>query len=161
MAQGQYTRIEAVDVARQLELCGEAFYDEAMRHADDPEVERLLRHLRDEERAHGRAFDRLLEGIEEAEGDWRDGEQYAAWMRGFAIRRVFPDRRGARAVVRTLDGNLGLIDQAIRFERQTIEFLEQLRALVRPDEQDVVDSLIAEEREHERLLQERRDRLQG
>ena len=159
MTQGQYTRTEVVDVARQLELCGEAFYDEGLRHARDPEVKTLLRHLRDEEKAHGRSFDRLLAGIEEAEGEWRDGPEYSAWMRGFAIHQVFPDPAGARAVVRGLSDDAALLDHAIGFEQQTVEFFEHLRDMVRAEDKAVIESLIDEEREHERLLRERRARL--
>ncbi len=160
MSEGRYTRIEAVDVARQLEACGEAFYDAARKHARDGEVEALLRHLRDEERAHSRAFDALLAGIEEAQGDWRADPAYETWMRAFAVRRVFPDPEHARSQVERLDDR-GLLGLAIRFEQQTIEFLEQLRSQLAPGEEAVIDTLIAEERQHERLLRARVERLHG
>ncbi len=161
MSQGQYTRIEAVDVARQLELCGEAFYDEAMRHADDPSVQKLLEHLRDEERNHSRSFERLLASVQEAQGEWREQPEYQTWMASFARRRVFPSPEKAREAVASLSSSIELIDHAIRFEQQTVEFLEHLRGLVRTEDKDVIDALIAEEREHERLLRDRRARLEG
>lgn len=154
MSGGQYTRIEAVDVARQLEVCGEAFYEAARLHAQDDQVASLLSHLRDEERAHSRTFDALLASVEEAQGDWRADPAYETWMRAFAVRRVFPDPEGAKAHVVGMDDR-ALIGLAIRFELQTIEFLEQLRSQLRSGEDGVIDALIEEERRHEELLRRR------
>jgi rubrerythrin len=156
-----YNRIEAVDLAHQIERCGEAYYDQAVQEARNPKVKQLLAHLRDEEQAHSRSFEALLDGIEGADGDWRTEEEYRRWMRGFAKRRVFPDLDAAREFVRGLKTDADLIAQAIRFEQQTIEFLEHLRNLVHADETDVIDELVAEEREHERLLTARLERIQG
>jgi rubrerythrin len=161
MSEGRYTRIEAVDVARQLEVCGEAFYDEAMKHARGKSVQTLLRHLRDEERAHSRSFDRLLSGLDEAEGDWRHAPEYLVWMRSFARRRVFPSPDEARKMAETITSDEALLDKAIEFELQTVEFLDNLRDHVREEDRGVIDELIAEEQEHERLLRHRRAALHG
>ena len=160
MSVGRYTRIEAVDVARQLEACGEAFYDAARQHARDDTVRALLQHLRDEERAHSRAFEDLLAGVGAAQGDWRADPAYETWMRSFAARRVFPDPEAAKGQVAGLDDR-GLIELAIRFEQQTVEFLEQLRTQLRSGEDGVIDTLISEERKHEQLLRLRLARLHG
>jgi rubrerythrin len=156
---GAYTRIEAIDLARQIEACGEAWYDEAHRHAKDAGVRRLLQHLRDEEKAHSTTFEALLAGVDGADGSWRQDESYVTWMRGFASRRVFPDPEAARDVARGLGDDRALLERAIAFERQTVEFLEELRTRVRPEEADVIDHLVAEEREHEHRLIQRLSRF--
>lgn len=145
-----FTRIEVIDLARQLEACGEAWYDAALAVARGAPVRALLTELRDAEQAHARSFERLLAGVEH--GGWRADEEYLRWMRGFVSRRVFPDPEGARAAAGTIADDAALLRTAIRFEQQTIEFLEHLRPQVEGDERAVIDALVAEEREHERAL---------
>lgn len=145
-----FTRIEVIDLARQLEACGEAWYDAARSVARAASVRSLLTELRDAEQAHARSFERLLSGVEQ--GSWRADEEYLRWMRGFVARRVFPDPAGARAAAGALSDDAELLRTAVRFEQQTIEFLEHLRPQVAGDERAVIDALIAEEQEHERAL---------
>lgn len=154
------THIEVVDIARQLEVCGEAYYAAAAEVARDPDLRSRLGNLRDEERHHARVFNSFLDEVD-ATASWRFDEHYETWMRAFALRRVFPDPEDARRQVAELDGELGLLRRAIEFEEQSVEFMQHFRDLLPDEHREIGDRLVAEEREHERLLRALLTELQG
>ena len=74
-------------------------------------------------------------------------------MRALAQNRVFPDLKAVRAAVTGLRDEAAAIRCAIAFEKDAILFLYELRTMVRQEEWEVIDSLIAEEQSHVRTLQ--------
>jgi rubrerythrin len=151
--------IEIVDIAKKIETCGEAFYDAAVEHVDDPEVRKLFTWLRNEERRHETEFENLLSHVEEADGDWRDNEEYAGYMRSLAEYRVFPDPEAARALVTASDGPAAVLRHAMNFEKDSILFLHEMRPLIREEDRQMVDRLLDEERKHLRMLTELHEQL--
>jgi rubrerythrin len=138
---------EAVDMAKQVEDAGEAFYDEALKYLEDPEVRRIFEFLRDEERRHAATFERLLETMGGVSGGWREDDEYVAYIRLLAGTQVFPDAPAARAAVRGATAGEAL-RLAIEFEKDSILFLHEVRPMVEEESREVVDRLIAEERIH-------------
>lgn len=151
--------IEIVDIAKKIETCGEAFYDAAVDHVDDPEVRKLFTFLRNEERRHETEFENLLSHVEEADGEWRDNEEYAGYMRSLAEYRVFPDPEAARALVAAVNDVTSVLRHAMNFEKDSILFLHEMRPIVREEDRRMVDRLLDEERKHLRLLSDLHDKL--
>ncbi len=145
---------ELVELAKIIESCGEAFYTAAVEAAVKPEVRTLLVRLRDDEVAHRGALDELAAELDEVGGDVSADREQADYMRALAAYQVFPDPAAARALVVAVDGEAAVLRHAINFEKDTILFLHELRAMVGAPVAAVVDRLIAEERGHLRLLAE-------
>ncbi|MBW1881309.1 MAG: hypothetical protein JRJ84_23385 [Deltaproteobacteria bacterium] len=91
---------EAVDMAKQVEDAGEAFYDEALKYLEDPEVRKIFEFLRDEEQRHAATFEQILETMGEESGGWREDDEYVSYIRLLAGTQVFPDAPAARAAVK-------------------------------------------------------------
>jgi len=155
-----YAGTEIVDIAKQIERMGEAFYEEALRRLKDAKIRELFTFLRDEERRHVGVFEALLEKVGDAAGEWRRDEEYLAYMRALAQNRVFPDIGAVRAAVKQLPDEGAAIRYALDFEKDSILLLHELRTMVREEEQKTVDLLIAEEQSHVRALQSLLDRVE-
>jgi rubrerythrin len=151
---------EIVDIAKQIERQGEAFYEEALRHLKDSKIREVFAFLREEERRHGVVFEELLRKVGDSPQRWRQDEEYLAYMRSLARNRVFPDLDAARAAAKELPDECAAIRCALGFEKDSILFLHELRTMVRPAEQETVDRLIAEEQSHVRRLQNLLDRAE-
>ena len=156
-----YAGTEIVDIAKQIESMGEAFYGEALRHIKDPKIREVFSFLHGEERRHRGVFEALLGKVGQRPDKWRQDEEYLSYMRALARNRVFPDLDAVRAAVTGLRDEDAAIRCAIAFEKDAILFLYELRTMVRQEEWEVIDSLIAEEQSHVRTLQELLDAVES
>lgn len=143
----ELTATEVIDIAKQLEECGLAFYTEALKRVTNPTTRDVFNVLRADEDRHRGTFERLLG---EACGfvEWRENTQYLEDLASFGHERVFPSVESVPELVAGLTSDREAVRLALKFERQTIEFLTSLRALVVEDAQSVLDSLIGEEHAH-------------
>ncbi len=143
---------EIVDIARQIEACGEAFYDAALSHLKDPKAKEVFAWLRDEERKHAATFEQLLQGVKLADGQWRQAEEYLGYLHALVDNRVFPDAKAAAEAVSRLGDDAAAIRYAIGFEKDSILFFHELANMVSAEDRPLLERLIAEERKHVRTL---------
>ena len=66
-----YAGTEIVDIAKQIESMGEAFYEEALRHIKDPKIREVFSFLHGEERRHRGVFEALLGKVGQRPDAWR------------------------------------------------------------------------------------------
>ena len=144
----RYSGIELIDIARQLEKCGEAFYEAAAESLRHSEVRELVRWLQKEETRHSVVFEQVLADLEESSELWRLDDDYLSWMRSEADGRVFPDPDAARAAVSKLKTEEDVLRTALEFEQQSIRFFRSLRKMVSVEDYDKIDALITEEQSH-------------
>ena len=147
-----FSGTELVEIAIQIEECGKAYYDEALNTLKDPQVREVFEYLRDEEEAHASTFETLLSKVTDISAEWRENEDYVAYMRALAANRVFPDPEAARAAVRGMKDDTEAIRMALGFEKDTVLFFYEMRPMVGERDRPLVDRLIAEERKHIRRL---------
>ena len=148
-----FSASEIVDIARQVERCGEAFYEHAARKVKNPRVAALFRHLQGEEVAHAGVFEKLLSRLALGPAEWRKDDDYVGYMRALADKRVFPNPDAAAEAVAALRDERAAIDLALRFEKDTILFLQGLRRMVQPEDASTLDDMVAEEETHVARLQ--------
>ena len=145
-----YSTTELVDIAKQIERAGEAYYAAAAAKATTQKLKEIFLFLKEEEVNHADTFEEML-GSLEVEQDWRADEDYQAYLAALIDSRVFPDPAGAVALVERLDDEVEAIRHAITFEKDTILFFYYLKPFVSKDD-EVIDQLIDEEKKHIRLL---------
>lgn len=148
----QLSVAEIIDVARQIERSGEAFYRAAAEQLRHPGLRRVFSFLRDEEARHSATFEELLAGLEDAAGEWRHDEEYLAYMRALSAGRIFPDAAFVQRTVAGLRDEAEAIRLAMGFEKDTILYLHGLRSMVDWGDQGFIDRLIGEEQGHLRTL---------
>jgi rubrerythrin len=144
--------IEIVDIAKKIETWGVAFYDQASKHVDGAKARELFEYLRNEEKRHEAQFEKLLASTPEADGEWRDSEEYAGYMTALAENIVFPDPSEAKAMIAELDTEIAILNRAIDFEKESLLYFQEMRQVVREEDLPMLDHLVAEERKHLRLL---------
>ena len=143
---------QLVEIARTIEICGETFYEAATREATSPRLRKLFAFLRDEESRHRQDVDHLItRPDQDGDGEAVD-EDHLEHVKWLAEYRVFPDPEAARALVVAVNDEAALLRHAINFEKETILYFRELRELVAPESQPLIDQLIEEEREHIRML---------
>ncbi|MDX9719279.1 MAG: ferritin family protein [Myxococcota bacterium] len=148
-----YSEVELVDIAKQIERCGEAFYEQAIKHSKNPKIKALFEFLLKEEGEHAKAFEEMLASVRYA-GEWRTDPNYQAYLRTVVETRVFPTPEAARKLVDDLGNEIDAIRFAISFEKDTVLFFHDLRRMVREEDVPVIERLIAEEQNHLRVLGE-------
>jgi rubrerythrin len=147
-----YSSSEIIDIAKQVERAGEAFYEEALKHLKQGAVRELFAFLHAEEKRHGDLFEKLLREFDAPSGGWRQDDEYVAYMKALAHDRVFPDPETARAAVAGLKDERAALLQALSFEKDSILFLHELRPAIAEQSREVIDALVEEERKHVRAL---------
>ncbi|HBK85078.1 MAG TPA: hypothetical protein DDZ53_03500, partial [Firmicutes bacterium] len=141
---------EIIQLALQIEREGEAFYREAERLAKKPAAKELFANLAVAELSHAETFRRIAAELEVSSHVYED-EEAERYLRALVAGRVFTDPRVAFDRAAQGDHN-ALISHAIGFEKETILYFYALKDTVRPEDQEMVERLIAEEKEHIKRL---------
>lgn len=148
MAIPSYTTAEIIDIARQVEACGEAFYEAASKAVTDPRVADVFRRLGAEEKKHSDKFEKVLALLKAEPSAQRNDENYRAYMQALVESRVFPAPHLVNEAVAGLRGPHDAIELALKFEKEAILFLGAIRRVVREPDKAAVDELIEEEENH-------------
>jgi rubrerythrin len=152
---------EIVRVAVEDERTGVAIYTALAAAARGAEVRALFEKLVGQERYHQMRF----EGILEQMGGHQPREQYegeyVAYLRTLTSTRAFPDPSAAVEAAKRCRADAEALDLAGRYERDTLEIINELRELVGGKHKDVVDEIAREERAHVVALAEARRKLRA
>jgi rubrerythrin len=154
-----YSISEIIDIAKQVEHAGEAFYAEALKHVKSTEVRELFTHLHGEEQRHAQLFEDILSEIDGDTGPWRQDDDYLAYMRGLVRKQVFPDPEEVRQAMEELQDEKTALTRAIGFEKDSILFFHELRNVLAVENRGVIDALVDEERKHLQALNTLLDKL--
>jgi rubrerythrin len=141
---------EIVQLALQIEREGQAFYEQALKLANSPEAKELFRYLGAEEVNHADSFRQIAQNVSVDSSEYEEEEAFA-YMRALIAGRIFTDPK--EAFGRAEQGNQqALVKHAMGFEKETILFFQALRDVVRQQDRQLVDRMIAEEKEHVQRL---------
>jgi rubrerythrin len=152
---------ELVQVAVDDEKSGVAFYRALAEKARDPALKQTFKSLADQERRHQRRFEEMLKGLGAYKPPDTYADEYLSYVHALTTDRAFPDEAAAmRKAGECADDDAG-IALALRFERDTLVLMNEMRAMVRDQDRAVVDELIAEEQQHVVDLTAARAALEG
>ncbi len=146
-----YSVNEIIEMAVQIERNGYAFYHEATKRKDlDPKSLEFLAFLRDQELDHEKTFLNLRDdmdlGILELSGDW---ELVAAYLKTIVDGRIFNDEYSAIKRAAEAKDILGIIDNAITFEKDTLLYFHAINdSITNQKAKDVLRRIINEEVSH-------------
>jgi rubrerythrin len=150
---------EVVAVAVEDEKSGVAFYSALAGKAKDAALKRTFANLAEQERYHQQRFEKMLKDL----GDYKPPDSYAdeyvTYLRTLMTQRAFPDEAGARRAAVECPDDRAAVETSIRFERDTLILMGEMRGMVRPKDRPIVEQLMDEERAHLVVLGEARKRL--
>lgn len=144
---------EVIDIAVQIEENGESFYRSALEKGPDSALENLLRWLADEELRHRKCFLHMRSALKASAED-RLKEQ----LSGTILQSAVGEHAFSldEADLSSLTDEIGLIETALGFERDSILFYEMIQSFVKdPLILDQTNEIIEEERRHVELLEKR------
>ena len=156
MSADQLDAFEVLLIAVRIEQNGAQYYRAAAQMVDDPKASSLLGQLAQWEQRHIQVF-----------SDMRDRLSRQGWERGtFEPRRmevsdaqmmaglaVFGIRPQPSAELTGKETRRDILSYALKKEKDTVTFYEGLKDFVfMPEDQDVIDQVLEEERHHVRLL---------
>ena len=147
-----FSASEIIKVAIQIEKNGFVFYRSLTDSIEEENVKKLFDHLADEEDKHVRSFEFLYEAFKDYEPDIQDRDEHYDYISALAGMNVFTQKGATDNIIGKIKDRKGALDMAIRFEKDSIVFFLEIKALVRESQRDAVDELIRQEQEHLKKL---------
>ena len=148
-----FTAAQALDMAMQIEKNGEAFYHAAATKAADPGALDLFRELARQEQRHYVAFQKMAAHWGSVhESPVLPNEEYQDYLKATLDDHLFNGPDKALAVAQKAEDVTLALQGAIGFEKDTLLFYYDLRDLVDESEQEVLSSIILEEKSHVQRL---------
>jgi len=148
---------ELVKIAVDDERTGVAFYTKLSENSD--KLKDTFADLAEQEKHHQKRFEQMLSGL----GDYKSPEQYpgeyVTYLRTLACNRAFPDEQVAASMAEKCKSDEEALDLAVRFERDTLILMNEMRSLVPQRDVATVDELADEERAHLVTLYEARKKV--
>jgi rubrerythrin len=152
---------ELVQVAVDDEKSGVAFYQTLSEKTQRAELKKTFATLADQERYHQKRFEEMLKDL----GDYRPPDTYAdeylSYVHALTSDRAFPDEAVAQRRAQEVRDDHEAIALALRFERDTLVLMNEMRGMVRKKDRAIVDQLIGEEQQHVVDLTAARSKLTG
>lgn len=152
---------ELVQVAVDDEKSGVAFYQALSAKTRHAQLKKTFATLADQERHHQKRFEGMLKEL----GDYKSPDSYAdeylTYVRALTSERAFPDEAVARRQAEQCPDDQAAIALALRFERDTLVLMNEMRGMVRQKDRPIVEQLIAEEQQHVVDLTAARAKLKG
>lgn len=148
-----FTAAEALKMALRIEENGKEFYNAVADKTEDSETKALFEDLAVQEQAHYNAFNKMLEGVEEAPELPADQyEDYQAYLEAALDQALFTGpEKSLEAAEKAKDRETAL-RAAMGFEKDTMIFYYDLREMVRESDRDTISNIIREEKTHLRRL---------
>lgn len=154
-----FTAGDLLELALQVERNGFVFYGALSQSAKSQKVRQACHFLQGEEERHLAVFQRLLDSVGRQPLPESYPGEYQAYIEALAGSRVFSDEEAGRRLAQEAEGDAEALKVAIGFEKDTILFFTEMRLVLGPRDQPVVDELVRQEKAHIKKLVEVREQL--
>ena len=140
---------ELVRIGVEDETSGVAFYTTLAEKTKNAKLRKDYQSLAEQEKYHQKRFEDMLADL----GNYQPSEtyegEYIQYLRAMLESRAFHEPATAAKIAAEVAGDdAAALSMAIRFERDTLGLLNELRNMVPKKDQEVVDDLAREEQAH-------------
>ena len=140
---------ELIDVAIREEETGATYYRAVADATDSDELADFMRSVAAMEDEHAEKF----RGLRERVGEFRPtgegyGGEYESYMAYMLEGRIFPAGDEGVALAKRQEDERRAIDTAMELERNTLLFYQEMLKFIPEPQQNLLDDIIAEERQH-------------
>ena len=144
----RFNDVEALKIARDIELRGADIYARALKIAKKPDVRDMLSKLHADELEHAATFERLKD--EALDGEREDySAESAMFLSAFAAEIAFPGGLMKLACDRGMDDAHVVLQEAIQAEKNSILFYSEVIAASHSDKlKKYLGDIVDEERGH-------------
>jgi len=152
---------ELVRMGVEDEKAGVVLYSALAEKTADADLRGTYETLAEQERGHQARFEKMLDDLGNVQPTESHPGEYVEYLRAMLDSRAFPDEATARKKVQESPSDAAALTLAIRFERDTLVLLTELRGMVPDRDQTIVDELTREEQGHLVVLTAAREKLGG
>jgi rubrerythrin len=139
---------ELVKVAVEDEKSGVAFYSTLAGKTRSAALRKTFAELAEQEKFHRKRFEQMLEGLGGHKAAESYPGEYMVYLRALTDNRAFPDEQAARRMAEQCKDDAAALELAIRFERDTLLLMNEMRGMVGRKDASVVRELAQEEQSH-------------
>ena len=144
---------EIIRIAVKTEEAGYEFYKMALQNASTDELKNLFDYLAKEELKHKETYEGLTDAIgETAQGVPVDWDELGLYIKAMTDSSFFLGGDKSINLAAKASDDKKAVDFAIQFEKDTLLFFHQLKEVVKPANQPVIERIIQEEKEHIKRL---------
>ena len=143
---------EIIEIAMRLEERGEAFYNAAAQEATTAEIKALFEELAIQEQYHRRAFQQMGRDLVQLTLSDEQWEQFQAYAGVLLEQRILDKPDGALGEAAGAQSEREALQAALGFEKETLQFFQELKAVVKGADQQTVERIIGEEEHHVKRL---------
>ena len=143
---------EIIEIAMRLEEKGEAFYTAAAQEAITPEIKTLFEELAIQEQYHHRAFQQMGRNLVQMTLTDEQWEQFQAYTGVLLEQRIFDKTDGALVEASAAQNERQALQAALDFEKETLQFFQELKVVVKGADKETVERIIGEEEHHMKRL---------
>ena len=150
---------EIVEMGIQIENNGKDFYETLTGQSKDGKAKEIFKYLGEEEKKHIATFQKILDAVHKYEPPESYPGEYFAYMKALASEYVFTQKDKGKEIAGKAKSDKEAVRLGIKFEKDSIIFYEGMKKVVPDRQHDVVDTLIAQEKNHFHKLSELKDSL--
>lgn len=158
---GAFFAKEVINAAAQIEKNGQKFYEDIAKDERRPAVRDVFEYLAEQERKHVGELNYLSDQLKEPPDHTWEREDFDLYLDSIVSEHLFVGDGSAEREAGKIKTDLQAVEFGIHFEKQTMLFFHELLPLLRAEERDVLNNLIAWERDHLLLLFRLKRRLKG
>lgn len=151
--------LEILTFAVEIEKNGEYFYKTISQLVKDAKAKEIFQELAAEESKHIGDFEKLMSSVSDYQpSESYDGE-YMEYVKALVDEHVFKQNADVKALAQGAKDAKGAVELALKFEKDSIIFFNELRRLVSVHDQKTIDEIVTEEHKHVRTLVELKKEL--
>jgi len=144
---GAFFAKEIMEAAIQIEGNGQRFYQQMSQKAVAPGARESFAYLAEQERQHIADIRALAGRLPDPPETW-EREEFTMYLVDLASEHVFRQDGSGEQMAQRVGSDREAVDLGIRFEKDTILFVQEFRKLVRVEDQELVDGLVGWEKDH-------------
>lgn len=150
---------EILDFAVFIEQSGYRFYVESVKKFPDKKTVELFQYLADEEFKHEKYFANIKKDLPETvmAGD----AEYEAYMKDFCKTHSLGNPEVLEKKISGISSFQEALDMALEFEKDSVVFFLELKAIIGPEKGHLVEQVIQEELKHIRRILEYKKQING
>jgi len=139
---------ELLKIGVEDETTGVSFYTKLAKATKNDDLRKTYASLAEQERFHQARFQKMLDEYDVAQPSETYEGEYIAYLRAMLDSRAFPDPKAAEQAAAKCKEDADAVTLAIRFERDTLILMNELRGMVPKKDVGTVDELAREEQGH-------------
>ncbi|MDI6606472.1 MAG: ferritin family protein [Candidatus Omnitrophota bacterium] len=143
---------EIVELGIQIEINGRDFYSVLAKQSKSPKAQSVFTFLAGEEEKHILTFQRILDSVEKYQPPEAYPGEYFAYMSSLADKYIFTRKDKGQEIAKNVKDDTRALELGMGFEKDSIDFYQNMKKVVPAHDHKIVDSVIAQEEKHLEIL---------